>query len=207
GGCNRKERARRFLGAIINERATELRRQYLLRAGLGPHLWRKCGHVARVAALCRSGHRRIVWSRTDLTADRQPRPHRLPPNCILFGRAGWARWDAAGYAVVRVGAFAALLRQVAVTPPLPITIGARRPVSRGGRRRLVGLRFHGSTPWEPTVLQIVDHVIVGIVIDDGRKRTITLPRIIALWRISPRWRIGLSRRVVLRRSLPSRRSE
>src|SRR5262249_56794925 len=90
------DRARRFVGAIINERATELRRQFLLRAGLRPHLWRECGHVARVAALCRSGHRRIVWSRTDLTADRQPRPHRLPPNCILFGRAGWGRWDAAG---------------------------------------------------------------------------------------------------------------
>src|SRR5262249_60306033 len=105
------DRARRFLGAIINERAAELRRQYLLRAGLGPHLWRECGHVARVAALCRSGHRRIVWSRTDLTADRQPRPHRLPPNCILFGRAGWAPGDAARYAVGRVRAFARFLRQ------------------------------------------------------------------------------------------------
>jgi hypothetical protein len=40
---------------------------------------------------------------------------------------------------------------------------------------------------------------------DGRKRTITLPRIVALWRISLRWRIGLRRRVVLRRSLHSRR--
>src|SRR5262249_41911491 len=124
------DRARRFLGAIINERATELRRQFLLRAGLGPHLWRECGHVARVAALCRPGPGRTVWPAPVFGADRHPPPPPPPPNCILFGRAGWARWDAAGYAVVRVVAFAALLRQVAVPPPLPITIGARRPVSR-----------------------------------------------------------------------------
>jgi hypothetical protein len=80
--------------------------------------------------------------------------------------------------------------QVAVTLS-PIAIPA-------GRKRLLGLRFHGSTLWERMVCQIIDHVIVGIVIDDGRKRTITLPRVIDLWRISLRWRIGLSRRVVLR---------
>src|SRR5207247_1232510 len=131
---------------------------------------------------------------------------------IPFGRIGWAQWDA-GHAVIRARSekrrlvvFAVLRRQVAVTSLSPIAIGAGRPVSPVGRRRLVGLRFHGSTRWERMV-QIVDHVIVLIVIDDGRKRTITLPRIIALWRVSLRWRIGLNRRVVLRQSLPSRCSE
>jgi hypothetical protein len=78
----------------------------------------------------------------------------------------------------------------------PIAIGAGGP-------RLVGLRFR----WQRTVWQIVEHVIVRIVIDDRRKRRITLPRIIALWRINLRWRVGLSRRVVLRESPPSQRPD
>ena len=60
------------------------------------------------------------------------------------------------------------------------------------------LGFQGITEW--TVMQIVDHVIIGLVvsvIDDGWKR---LPMMIAP-RVSLRWRVGLSRRVVLRPSL------
>src|SRR5262249_55740374 len=96
------DRARRFLGVVIDQGATELRCQFLLRADLGPHVRRECGHGARVAEACnRPSHTRIVWSWTDLTrADRQRRPHRLLPNCILFGRTGWAGRDGAGHAVV-----------------------------------------------------------------------------------------------------------
>jgi hypothetical protein len=126
-------------------------------------------------------------------ADRHSRPHRLPLNCILFGRIRWAGWDRAGYSVVRARSGDRRLvifvarRQVAVTPLSPVGW-------------LVRLRFRDSARWERTAFQIVNHIIVVIVIDD--RRTITLPRIIALWRISLRWRIGL-KRVVLRQSLPS----
>src|SRR5262249_12195464 len=163
----------------INERATELRWQLLLRADLGSHVGRECGHVARVAASGRSGHRRIVWDLwIDLTGpDRHPRPHRLLQNRILFGRSGCAGWDARWHAVVRLVVVTALLRCVAVTPLPPIAIGASGPVSPVGW--LVGLRSRGSTRWERTAFQIVNHVIVVIFIDDRRKRTITLPRIIA----------------------------
>src|SRR5262249_27976154 len=160
---------------ILNERAPELRWQLLLRAGLGPHVRWECSHRARIAtSSSRSGYTRIVCSRTDLAgSDRHPRPHRLLQNRILFGRIGWSGWDAAERAVVRFVVFATLRRQVSVTP---LWIG--RPVSPTGW--LVGLRFRDSTRW-----QIVNHVIVVIVIDDGR----TIPRIIVMWRISLRWRI------------------
>jgi hypothetical protein len=65
-----------------------------------------------------------------------------------------------------------------ITPLSPVGIG----VSPAGW--LVGLRFRDRTRWERTAFQIVNHVIVVIVIDDGW--TITLPRIIARWRISLR---------------------
>src|SRR5262249_18570980 len=194
------DRARRFLGVIINDRATELWCQLFLRASLGPHVRRQCRHVAWVAAPSRSGHRRIVWFRIDLTgADRHPRSHRFLQNFILFGRTGCAGWDAAGHAVVWLVVFGVSWRPGAGTPLSPLRIW---PAGC-----LVGLRFRDSARWERTALQIVNHFIVVIVIDDRRKRTITLPRIVALWRISLRWRIGLSGRVVLRRSLLSRRSE
>src|SRR5262249_19701126 len=101
-----------------------------------------------------------------------------------------------GHAVVRFVVFVVSRRQVAVAPLSPVGIW---PAGC-----LVGRRFRDSARWERTALQIVNHVIVVIVIDD--RRTITLPRIIGLWRISLRWRVGLNRRVVLRQSLP-RRSE
>ena len=44
------ERAGRLLGVVVDQRATELRRQRLPRAGLGTHLRRKCRHVARICA-------------------------------------------------------------------------------------------------------------------------------------------------------------
>src|SRR5262245_55200486 len=55
------DRARRLLRVVINERATELRWQLLLRTGLRPHVGWECGHSARVAALRRSGLTRINW--------------------------------------------------------------------------------------------------------------------------------------------------
>src|SRR5262249_7015247 len=69
-----------------------LREQLLLRPGLGPHVRWECGYIARIAAASNgSSHARIVWSRTELAgSDRQPRLHRLPQDCILFGRTGWA---------------------------------------------------------------------------------------------------------------------
>src|ERR1700716_1121317 len=91
------DRAGRFLGAIINERATELRFQFLLRAGLRSHFGWECGHIARVDALRRSGHTRIDC----LTADRGGRAHRILQNRVLFSRTGWARRGGGGHAVVR----------------------------------------------------------------------------------------------------------
>ena len=52
-----------FLGVVIDQGATELRRQFLLRAGLGPHLGRQRRHVALIAAH-HSGREGINLTRT-----------------------------------------------------------------------------------------------------------------------------------------------
>src|SRR5207244_13244609 len=90
--CIDDDRARRFFGGIINERATELGCQFLLRAGLGPHVRWECGHIALIIASSRPGHRRIFWSWTNFM-----RPHRLLANCILFGPTGLAVWGSAAH--------------------------------------------------------------------------------------------------------------
>src|SRR5215831_20493298 len=101
----------------------------------------------------------------------------------------------------------AMLRRACAITPLS-TLGVHvRPARSILSNALNFCRSATRSRWQRTVWQIVEHVIVRIVIDDRRKRRITLPRIIALWRINQRWRVGLSRRVVLRESPPSQRPD
>ena len=204
------ERAGRLLGVVVDQGATELRRQRLLRPGLGAHLGRQ-RRVARIA-LHRSGGTRIGLAGAELAGiDRQRRAR-----CILFVRARLRR--NAGSSVIRTCTGSrglvtrrSLQRRVAVRGVGLVRRARRRCSGFGiGRTaaaiawsilRLVGLRPHGR--WrQRTALLIVDRLTV-LDIRDRRQRTVTLRRrrIGLRRRIRLRRWISLRRRVILRRSV------
>src|SRR5262249_17062699 len=88
------DRAGRLLGVVIDQCATELRRQFLLRAGFGPHLGRERRDGSRIAPHQSGRHwldlTRASWAGVGSTGGRQIVITRQQ-RCIVVGINWWKR--------------------------------------------------------------------------------------------------------------------